>query len=104
KYKDTKNNTKVANIQLPLDSLQTKPNDTCSSAKESFSLSSGDSLNFTLTFSKNENSVFLESINLFVKYDNKTFPDINSEYLKSMLHDSYFCNSLELTTLLFLQT
>lgn len=81
KFNTTKNETKTATILLPLTSVATSPNGTCSSAKESLSLSYKQDYNLTLTFAKNENSVYLDSINLFVVYDNKSFPDIETSLI-----------------------
>lgn len=49
-------------------------------------------LNLTLTFAKNDNLVILDSINLFVVYDNKSFPDIQQNLIGK--NHTYNLNSL----------
>lgn len=81
KFNTTKNETNTATVPLPLTSVAKFQSGICQSAKESLSLLSANDLNLTLTFAKNENSVFLDSINLFVVYDNKSFPNIEESLI-----------------------
>lgn len=92
KFNTTENKTKTATVPLPLTSVAQFPTNTCSSAQESFSLLYGKDLNLTLTFAKNENSVFLDTINLFVVYNNESFPNIKTDLIGK--NHTYNLNSL----------
>ena len=89
KYQTAKNETKETHIPMPLTVDLTYPNGTCSSLKESFTLtflSNHSSFkSVTFTFAANEISVFLDSIIVDFKYDNKTFPDINPKQIGKAL-------------------
>lgn len=92
KFNTTENKTNTAIVPLPLTSLAEFSNGTCSSAKESLSLIYNKDLNLTLTFAKNDNSVYLDSVSLFVVYDNKSFPNIHTNLIGT--NHTYNLNSL----------